>query len=110
MTLLVTVCQAKEHLRVDFDTEDDDIELKIHAASAAILDYLDDARYDFTDTSGELTADVPYTVQAATLLMVGDLYKNREPTATDAVDSKFGYGYLPRAVLALLYPLRTPPV
>ncbi len=118
MTMLVTLDQAKLHLRMDADDtfEDSDVTLKILAASAAVLDYLDAAQFDFLDTSGELLEDssgpltVPYKVQAATLLLVGDLYKNREPTADDVVDPKFGYGYLPRAVVALLYPLRIPPV
>jgi len=118
MTLLVTVDQVKMHLRLSLDDcfEDDHLTLLTLAASAAVLDYLDQAQYDFLDTSGELLEDssgplsVPYQVQAATLLLVGDMYKSREPTASDAVDPKFGYGYLPRAVIALLYPLRIPPV
>ena len=47
-------------------------------------------------------------VMLATLLLVGDFYANREPKASDPVDAQYGYGYLPRAVVALLYPLRMP--
>jgi hypothetical protein len=114
MTMLVTLAQAKAHLRVITDAEDDDITLKIHAASALVIDYLKEAADTFTDSSGEVLLDssdlpeTPYAVKAATLLMVGDLFKNREPTPDDVVNTQFGYGYLPRAVVALLYPLRDP--
>ena len=112
--MLVTLDQAKEHLRVDFDADDDLLTAYIHAASAAVLNYLKDAAYDFTDTSGEILTDssgtelTPYVVKQATLLMVGEFYRNREPKATDSVDAQYGYGYLPRAVVALLYTLRDP--
>jgi uncharacterized phage protein (predicted DNA packaging) len=97
--MLVTLDQAKEHLRVDFDADDELIVSYIHAASAAVCEIL-------TDSSGtELT---PYVVKQATLLMVGEFYRNREPKATDSVDAQYGYGYLPRAVVALLYTLRDP--
>jgi hypothetical protein len=42
--------------------------------------------------------------------MVGEFYRNREPAATDVVPERFGYGYLPRAVVALLTPLRVPTI
>ena len=49
--MLVTLDEAKPHLRVDYDVDDELIESYIHAASEAVLNYLKDARYDFTDTS-----------------------------------------------------------
>ena len=121
MTMLVTLDQAKLHLRVEHDSDDDDITLKIEAASAAILDYVGDSQYLFLDTGGdELTLDDTSTDQAAhrakhlcrqaTLLLVGEFYRNREPAATDVVPVQYGYGYLPRAVVALLTSLRTPTV
>jgi len=114
MTMIVTLEQAKMHLRVIHDSEDEDIELKIHAASAAVIDYLGAYAEEFTDSSGEVILDsselpvVPPVVKQATLLMLGDMFKNREPTADDTVPAQFGYGYLPRAVVALLYKLRDP--
>jgi hypothetical protein len=119
MTMLVTLDEAKLHLRVDQDDDDDDITLKIEAASAAVLAYIQDSQYLFLDTGGdELDLYDTSTDQAAhrakhlcrqaTLLMVGEFYRNREPTATDVVPERFGYGYLPRAVVALLTPLRVP--
>lgn len=121
MTLLVTVDEAKDHLRVDHALDDDDIELKIEAASAAVLDYIGDSQYMFLDTGGDLL-DLEDTspdqaglralarVRQATFLLLTDWYTNRAPTATDVVDPKFGFGFLPRAVVALLHSLRTPTI
>jgi hypothetical protein len=117
MTMLVTLEQAKAHLRVTHAYDDADIELKIHAASAAIIEYLKEEGADpFLDSSGEVLMtgdsppepDVPRNVQQATLLLVGDFFKNREPTPDDVVPAQYGYGYLPRAVVALLYMRRDP--
>lgn len=121
MTQLVTLDEAKAHLRVDHDEDDADIEIKIEAASAAILNHIGDSQYLFLDTGGdELDLEDTSTDQAAhrarhlcrqaTLLMVGEFYRNREPAATDVVPERFGYGYLPRAVVALLASLRTPTI
>jgi hypothetical protein len=121
MTMLVTLDEAKLHLRVDHDADDDDITLKIEAASAAVLAYVEDSQYLFLDTGGdEIDLFDTSTDQAAhrakhlcrqaTLLMVGEFYRNREPAATDVVPERFGYGYLPRAVVALLTPLRVPTI
>lgn len=123
MTMLVTLEEAKLHLRVDHDLDDNDITLKIYAASAAVLEYIGDTQYMFLDTGGELiefdTSDTStepeqtalrtwHVVRQATLLLLGDMYSNRAPTAQDVVHA--GYGYLPRAVLALLFPYRDLPI
>jgi hypothetical protein len=112
--MLVSLAKAKLHLRVDHDDDDSDIELKLMAASGAVVNYLKSGA-TFLDSSGEVETDssgdpvgVPYQVQAATLLLLGDFYKNRESITEDAVDGQFGYGYLPKYVTALLYPLRDP--
>jgi len=107
MTMLVTLDQVKVHLRVDNDEEDDDLTLKIHAASASVLLYLKDAADAFVDTSGAVTTDVPWNVQAATLLMTGALYGNR---GEDGGSSSGFSNYLPPAVVSLLYPMRVPSV
>lgn len=117
MTNLVTLAEAKLHLRVDHDLDDNDIELKIAAASNAVLNYLGEAAEEFVDSSGELimTTDsppvdlVPRVVKQATLLLLGDFYKNREPKTEDPVIGvEYGFGHLPRTVIALLYHYRTP--
>jgi len=110
--MLVTLQQASDHLRRDTTADDNDLTLKIHAASAAVMNYIQGPGIDgFTDSAGDVFVDsngepldVPWEVKAATLLMVGYLYKNRDDNADDAFDR----GYLPRPVTALLYPLRDP--
>ena len=67
---MITLDQAKEHIRVIGDHEDASIQTMIDAATAAALDYLN---LDGFDSSG-----MPAPVQAAILLQVGDLYANRE--------------------------------
>lgn len=109
--MLVSLEQGKRHLRVIIDDEDDDIELKIEGASAAVLDYLKSRASEFLDSSGQVEIDsdgepvgVPTNVQAAVLLMLGYLYKDRDTNADDAYER----GYLPAPVTALLYPKRDP--
>lgn len=117
---LVSLNKGKEHLRVDHDAEDSLIELYIKAASAAILNYLKDGKDSFLDStnldsSDEVEVDssgepvgIPEDVQAATLIMLGYLYKNRDNNDGYAVSGAFGAGTLPLPVTALLYPLRDP--
>lgn len=107
--MLISLEQARAHLRIDTMDDDADLELKIHAASAAVANYLGDAADDFLDTDGDPFMDssgdapfVPFEVKAATLLMLGALYKDRDGS------EQFQQGYLPAAVTALLYPLRDP--
>ncbi|MNN97904.1 hypothetical protein D3C81_2171590 [compost metagenome] len=66
-----------------------------------ILDSSGDPTY-VLDSSGDKV--VKYEVQAATLLQLGFLYKDRDENADGAYDM----GYLPKPVTALLYPLRMP--
>ncbi|WP_207950790.1 head-tail connector protein [Marinobacter sp. JSM 1782161] len=118
MAMLVTLEQAKDHLKMDHDADDSDITLKIHAASGAVVSYLKsvaDAYFDssgavITDSSGD--PDVPFQVKAATLILTAEMYKNPEGLVEDpiggAAQITYGYGYLPRSVVSLLYPLRDP--
>jgi hypothetical protein len=109
--MLVSLANAKDHLRMDTTAEDGLIELYIHAASGAILNYLKSGADAFLDSSGIVSLDsnlepigVPYEVQAATLILVGHFFKDRDENANGA----FQQGYLPMPVTALLYPLRDP--
>lgn len=118
MTMLVTLTQAKRHLRVTHTLDDLDITLKIHAASAAILNYLKDAALDWVDSSGALIEDSTGSlvsqqgqlVQQATLLLLGWMYSFREGEVGESNPAfqAFQQGYLPPPVMALLYPLRDP--
>ncbi|MFT4174081.1 MAG: head-tail connector protein [Rhodocyclaceae bacterium] len=65
---MVTLEEAKLHLHVDDDGEDDGILQMIEAATAAVADYL----------GSEIPDPMPAPVRAAVLLQIGDLFANRE--------------------------------
>lgn len=108
MTSLVTLVDAKAHLRVTHDLEDALIADKAVQATDACLDYLKLLLIppDWT------TETVPPRVKAAILLQLEDLYANRGadgtgPTPTAGADRQAD-GYLSPRVTALLYRLRDP--
>lgn len=77
---LVTLAEAKTHLRVTTDAQDADIQAKADQASAIVLDYLK-GRADEAWTD----ATVPRPVKAGVLLMLTHLYEHRgDDPATDA--------------------------
>jgi hypothetical protein len=120
--MYVTLERGKQHLNMDHDLDDALITAYIGAASSAVKNYLKSASpYEverdsnddpILDSSGDpvYVVDsnddkvVKYEVQAATLLQLGFLYKDRDENADGAYDM----GYLPKPVTALLYPLRMP--
>lgn len=67
---MITLDQAKYHLRVDGNHEDADIQTRLTLATAIVLDYLKDSAAPTTHG-----ADV---IDAAILLVLGELYMNRE--------------------------------
>jgi hypothetical protein len=110
---LVTLEQAQAQCRTYDAADESALTLYIRAASRAVLAYLDGA--SFLDSDGNVPTDsngnpdgVPEDVQLAALFLVGEFYRNREAEQDGAMDSQFGYGYLPRPVVALLYPYRSP--
>lgn len=115
---LVTLAQARAHLRSDTDADDADLEMKIEAASELVMDYIGDGAEAFTDSAGDvyedsngLALDIPVRVQQATLVTVNWLYKERDGGNEAAVDPQFGYGYtLPKGAIALVYSMRRPVV
>jgi hypothetical protein len=103
--MFITIEEAKRHLRIDDDADVDDVELKAMAATGAVRNYLKSGADAYFDQSGVLMPDaVPYVVKAATLLMLGYLYKDRDEDSAGAYEQ----GYLPKPVTALLYSLRSP--
>jgi len=101
--MIVSLQEAKEHLRVDTDAEDDDITLKIQAASNIILDYLKKTEDDY-EPGLYGTILTPTSVKMACLILVGILYRDRDGEET----KNWNQGYLPFSVTALIYPLRDP--
>lgn len=105
MVALVELDQVKARLRFDHDLEDDDIQLAISAASAAVLNYLKVAHTVYDDSFGTtVLADVPFEVQTAVMHLVG-IWK-RDPSGIEM--EKWQQGYLPPPITAILYPLRDP--
>ena len=121
----VTLERAKQHLNMDHDLDDPLIEAYIGAASEAVKNYLksaspyevgrdsnDDPVLDSSgdpiyavDSSGDKI--VRYAVQAATLILLGTFYAQREGEA-GVINPQWTHGYLPTVVISLLYPLRDP--
>ena len=125
MIELITMEEAQAHLKItDPDVDLLDLQLKIRAATKAVLNYLGPANFyeyevdlnnfPIVDTNGdpiyaETSAGariVMYEVQAAVLLMLGYLNRDRDVDEEKA----FEMGFIPRPVTALLYPLRTPTI
>lgn len=68
---LVTLPLAKKHLRVDHTDEDEYIGLLVDQASGIVRDYL---KVEVGEWGEEAT---PQPVQAAVLLVIGNLYAHR---------------------------------
>lgn len=93
--ILVDLQTAREHLRVDDTVEDYIIQNFIISASSIVTDYLKVVP-DWWDTS---PLEIPGVVRSATLLVLGELYLNRESSTADVLSP---------AVYALLHRLRDP--
>jgi len=90
--MYVTLCSAKKHLLVDstFTSDDEYILALIDVAEDAVEKNLNTVLEDIT-VGGEL----PPAVQSAILLLVGNLYANREPVAYTAVNKvPYTFDYL----------------
>jgi hypothetical protein len=98
MTMLVTLEQAKAHLRVTDDDSNDEIGLKATLASEIVLNYVTHADKDeWTDSS------VPGSVQASVFLVLTDLWDHRGGGDDEEV-------FLSSAVKSLLRRYRDPPL
>lgn len=109
-TELVTLQEAKAHLRVDGDDDDADITLKLRAAEEMAVAYLDRAVYPSqaaldaavaADAAGPDPMVCTFAVRAGILLILGDLYANREEVATGTIATQ-----MPTGARACLRPLR----
>ena len=106
MIELVTLEEAKLHLRIDDDYGDSDLTLKIQGGSAAILSYIQGSRALVVDQSGKLIDGEPLTrVQTALLVLLGYLDRNR-----GGEEEKLKQGELPFSVSMLIYDLRKPTI
>ena len=89
---MISLDEAKSHLRIDYEDEDADIAQKLTLASAIVIDYVgatvyQDIIYEDYATDAEYEAAVALSTRqnnvadAATLLVLGELYVNREALA-----------------------------
>ncbi len=91
--MLITLEEAKTHLRIEHDEEDEYLTGLIRQAQAAAEDY---CRVEFPDETP------PEPVRLALLLFVGFYYENRD------IPDMTTYKAMRMAFDALLYPYRDP--
>lgn len=120
MVMLVSLEQASNHLRRDTADDDSDLIIKIAAASGAVINYLGQSRAEDViafDSSGDIVLDsagdpvgVPEPIQAAVLLVIGDLYADRDGRdfIEGGTSERLSQIILPRTVHFLLDPYRLP--
>lgn len=122
----VTLQEASDHLRRDTTRDDADLQIKITAASDMVRRYVkymppweparDSNGQELFDSAGNPIYEedsagqrfVRSELRMATLQLIDELYNSRGGEQRGLIDAKFGYGYLPRGVIATLYGLRTP--
>ena len=88
--MYITLCEAKKHLLIDNSFKDDDeyILALIDAAEEAVSINLC-VPLDSIAEGGE----IPPSVKAAILLLVGNFYANREPVVTGTIKTTIPYSY-----------------
>ncbi|EPV8458609.1 TPA: phage gp6-like head-tail connector protein [Serratia marcescens] len=107
MIELVTLEEAKLHLRIDDDYGDEDLTLKIKGGSAAILAYVQGSRQLIVDDAGKAIDGEPlFRVKTALLVLLGILDRNRGGEE----EEKLKQGELPFSVSMLIYDLRRPSI
>ncbi len=94
--MIVTLDEAKEHLRADSTGGDDSlIELYINAAEDRIRNYLNVE----IPGSEHSPPEYPAAIKAAALLIIGGLYENRESEGEKDIKEN-------SALVSLLHPYR----
>lgn len=120
--LLVTLAQAKAHLRLptDVTADDADLQLKLEVAQELVLDYVAQRVDDADDWSATVAAwdedTVPKRVQQAILLQFAELWRFRGDDDPDDQPGQWKaqvqdeIGMLSPAITRLLYRLRDPAI
>lgn len=101
MVALVSLAEAKKHLRVEHQDDDADIYMKAEQATEIVVDYLKKPDHGWTH------ADVPFRVNAAILLVLTALYDDRDKAEMlrGLADGDRG-----NPVVGLLYRMRDPAI
>lgn len=106
MAKLVTLDQAKRHLRIYHDDENIDVAEKAEQASDIIIDYIKRPDHGWTNAVDPSTpSDAPSLIKAAVLLQLGYIWEYRGDEEPEFVQAD---GYLPRAVTSILHRYRDP--
>ena len=71
----LTIPDIKKQLRIDFDDEDDELELYGSSAEDTVLNYMNRTYQDLLENFGE----VPAPIRQATLMLVDNSYQHRSP-------------------------------
>jgi uncharacterized phage protein (predicted DNA packaging) len=71
---IVTLTEIKNHLRIDQSAEDDLLNLYLSAATDWIEKYINQPVIGLADSP----ISTPAAIKAACLLIIGDMYENRE--------------------------------
>lgn len=95
MAKLVTLNQAKLHLKIDHDALDTEIEMMIEATTQTIFDYLKRNPLAYQDTAGEWIGVKPNWVYGC-LVWLSILFEDQDDNQTEL-------GQIPRKVSRLIY-------
>lgn len=93
---IVTLQEIKNHLRITGASEDALLSLYAEAAREKILNFLNTV---VIEGESDSPLAVPFAIKAAMLLIIGDLYENREAQSEKPLQEN-------KTVMDLLYPLR----
>lgn len=95
----LTISDIKKQLRVDFDDEDDVLELYGSAAEDTVLNYMNRTYQDVLEDYGE----VPAAIRQATLMLVDNSYQHRSPAeSTQMYYVMYGFDTLVRPYMRLV--------
>jgi hypothetical protein len=104
---VITLDEAKAHLRITTAQEDSDVQDKLDAATQIVIDYLTRRDTDWNTTMDAWTSStVPKSVRAAILIQLGELYTRRGDDPT--IDQSPTPTSLSRTVMSLLMRYRDP--
>lgn len=98
---MITLDEAKLHLRIDHDFDDHDIQLKLDTAEEQAIDFLERQVYATEDElnlaitlnkAGERPMLINSSFKSAVLLLLGHLYENREEISMANLSNvKYGF-------------------
>ena len=96
MVEVVTLQQAKDHLRIVHSADDSLVQLYMDAAAESIENFLN---RDIPGSAAPVP-EIPAPIKAAALLIIGDLYENRESQVNGSIIQNNP------SAMRLLYPYR----